>query len=149
MTHHCVSLFLNIFSLQCCVFILSEWGLCYGLHTTIVYGFFNQHQIMESCLHLWAHPQKLEVCVCVLLWFNDSPQNVPIHIFPSRILVHKRWIGLRWVCVLFLRPREVFLCYTWCQPGFNMSTAPPLLLLVLSMATLLSHIFTSDYSQTP
>lgn len=64
MTHRCVSLFLNIFSLQCCVFILSERGLCYGLHTTIVYGFFNQHQIMESCLHLWAHPQKLEVCVC-------------------------------------------------------------------------------------
>lgn len=71
----CVSLFLNIFSLRCCVFILSERGRCYGLHTTFVYGFFNQDQITESCLHLWAHPQKLGVYVCVSACC--SPLTIP------------------------------------------------------------------------
>lgn len=68
--HHIFSFSL---SLQCCVFTPSERGLRYGLHTTIVYGFYNQQQIMESCLHpqlLGASPEAGGLCVRARVWLR-------------------------------------------------------------------------------
>uniref|UniRef100_A0A3Q3JSQ1 G-protein coupled receptors family 1 profile domain-containing protein n=1 Tax=Monopterus albus TaxID=43700 RepID=A0A3Q3JSQ1_MONAL len=61
MTHHCVSLFSNIFSLHCCMFILSKQGRCYGLHTTFVYGFFNQDHNGALSLSVGASPEARDL----------------------------------------------------------------------------------------
>lgn len=95
MTHQRVSLFLNIFSVQSCVFILSKRGCCYGLHTTSVYGFFNQHQIMKSCLHLQAHPQKLNVCM---------PPKPHTYTHLSTSILVRTFIGIKYVVQPSLYP---------------------------------------------
>lgn len=145
MTHHCVSLFLNIFSLHCCVFILSEWGRCYGLHTTFVYGLFNQDQIMESCLHSWAHPQKLgDVCVCVCCYALMIPAECSNKYFSQENISTQTMNRIK-VCMCIVHQAlwgdVCFLCYTWCHPVLIMSTALPLLLAVSSPWQLCYHIY--------
>ena len=146
MTHHCVSLFLNIFSLHCCVFILSEWGRCYGLHTTFVYGSFNQDQIMESCLHPWAHPQKLRVCVFPR--FHDTPECSNTYFSQQIISTQTRNRIKVCVCIVHEASWGDLPVFYVISPSldyvswFTVTSGS-----VIAMATLLSLIFTPDFNQ--
>ncbi len=138
-----VSLLLNIFSPLLRVYSVWVRPLLWTSHNVCL-CVFNQDQITESCLHRWAHPQKLgDECACLhdaVLWW--SQQNVPKHIFLCEILVQRQGIGLRYVSVLLIRSHEVtVLCYTWCHHDLIMSASLLLLLAVSFPWRLCYHLY--------
>lgn len=128
MTHQRVSLFLNIFSLQSCIFILSERGCCYGLHTKTVYGFFNQHQIMKSRLHLWAHPQKLDACMTPLHPYTRTHTNDVLRLLPVESEQNRMKVCIYFGPAAAWGDRTLSVFCTWCHRVLIISAIFPSLL---------------------